>query len=85
MENIVTIYRNLEATFNANVIHPVCSDVRDTSTQCPTLLKTDANNNLRKANVDIVKEGSLVTPAGADLLSTEGVQPSFEIIVYFYI
>lgn len=25
MENIVTIYRNLEATFNANVVRPVSS------------------------------------------------------------
>ncbi|XP_076908631.1 BRCA1-associated RING domain protein 1-like [Bidens hawaiensis] len=62
MENIVAIYRNLEATFKANVIHPVCSDVSNASAQCSASLKTDANNNLRKENNVIVKEGKLVTP-----------------------
>ncbi|KAI3808701.1 hypothetical protein L1987_24659 [Smallanthus sonchifolius] len=51
MENIATIYRNLEATFNANVIHPVCSDMGKPS-------KMDVNNNLRKENVEITKEGN---------------------------
>ncbi|KAL8240736.1 hypothetical protein R6Q59_014091 [Mikania micrantha] len=41
MENIVTIYRNIEATFNANAIHPVSSDMGKTSS-----LKMDVHNNL---------------------------------------
>ncbi|KAK1440833.1 hypothetical protein QVD17_06665 [Tagetes erecta] len=36
MENIVTIYRNLEATFNANVIHPVSSNMCKASAQSPS-------------------------------------------------
>ncbi|KAK9071734.1 hypothetical protein SSX86_008163 [Deinandra increscens subsp. villosa] len=48
MENIVAIYRNLEATFNASVIHPppVCSDMVKASAQCPASLKMDVHNNL---------------------------------------
>ncbi|XP_076912016.1 BRCA1-associated RING domain protein 1-like [Bidens hawaiensis] len=62
MENIVAIYRNLEATFKANVIHPMCTDVGNASAECPASLKTDANNNLRNENNDRVKEGNLATP-----------------------
>ncbi|KAK1410138.1 hypothetical protein QVD17_36672 [Tagetes erecta] len=53
IENIVTIYRNLQGTFNANVIHP---DVRNGSAQCFDSLKIDVNNKLKKENVDAAKE-----------------------------
>nr|XP_043633946.1 BRCA1-associated RING domain protein 1 [Erigeron canadensis] len=44
MENIVNIYKNLDATFNASLVHPVCSDVKSVNlqTDMPTLLNGSA-------------------------------------------
>ncbi|XP_024984241.1 BRCA1-associated RING domain protein 1 isoform X1 [Cynara cardunculus var. scolymus] len=53
MENIVAIYRSLDATFNANLLHPVCSDDGH-----PASFKMDANNNPRKEKVDIAQDGN---------------------------
>ncbi|KAI3748060.1 hypothetical protein L6452_10893 [Arctium lappa] len=53
MENIVTIYRSLDATFNANLLHPVCSDDGH-----PSSFKMDVNNNPRKENVEIAQDGN---------------------------
>ncbi|MFS7955935.1 putative [histone H3]-lysine(4) N-trimethyltransferase chromatin regulator PHD family [Helianthus anomalus] len=51
MENIVSIYRNLEATFTSHVIHPVCSDIGKATVQ-------DVNNSSKKENGVTTKEGN---------------------------
>ncbi|KAJ0551143.1 putative transcription factor C2H2 family [Helianthus annuus] len=51
MENIVSIFRNLEATFTSHVIHPVCSDIGKASVQ-------DVNNSSKKENGVTTKEGN---------------------------
>ncbi|XP_076914669.1 BRCA1-associated RING domain protein 1-like [Bidens hawaiensis] len=58
MENIVTIFRNIEATLSTNVIHPVCSDMGKSSAKSPASLKIDINNSLTNENAGITKEGN---------------------------
>lgn len=53
MENIVTIYRSLDATFNANILQPVCSDDGH-----PASFKMDVNNKPKKENVEIAQDGN---------------------------
>ncbi|KAL4577217.1 hypothetical protein LXL04_013322 [Taraxacum kok-saghyz] len=55
LENIVNIYRNIEATLNANLFHPVRSDVGRVSAHSPVSIKIDADSDSGNENVEIVQ------------------------------
>ncbi|KAI3722343.1 hypothetical protein L2E82_33379 [Cichorium intybus] len=58
IENIVNIYRNIDATFNANVFHPVRSDVTRVSAQSPASINIDVNISSRNDGIEIVQSGN---------------------------
>ncbi|KAM7521740.1 hypothetical protein LguiA_011642 [Lonicera macranthoides] len=57
MENIVTIYRSLDATFSASFL-PASLDAGRASQQCPISVKTKADDKISKDHVETPQEGN---------------------------
>ncbi|KAM7501498.1 hypothetical protein LguiB_000402 [Lonicera macranthoides] len=56
MENMINIYRSLDATFNATLFPPTPLDAGRVPEQCPVSAKTNANDKLRKEHVETPEE-----------------------------
>ncbi|KAA8550722.1 hypothetical protein F0562_002406 [Nyssa sinensis] len=58
MENMVTIYRSLDATFGTSLFQSVSSDAGKVSEQCPASVNTNVNDKLNKGPVETLQEGN---------------------------
>uniref|UniRef100_A0A5B7AMK6 Putative BRCA1-associated RING domain protein 1 n=1 Tax=Davidia involucrata TaxID=16924 RepID=A0A5B7AMK6_DAVIN len=58
MENIVTIYRSLDATFSTTLVQPVSSDAGKVPERHPVSVNTNVNDKLSKESVETPQEGN---------------------------